>query len=98
MSEVLTKSDVASQVILLIQEFSEVSAISPQATLFDLGIDSLESVDLQYVLEDAFGSEPLTKAEQDSIHSVGDIIEVFWNRVQAGSATCPKDHRAQNES
>lgn len=86
----VTKRKVALRICRAIKAFWGIRTITLESTFKDLGADSLEAIEFQQQLEDTFSTGPLSKTEEQSIHCVGDLIDVFWNRVQIGTATCPK--------
>jgi acyl carrier protein len=66
------------------------SGVVPEATLAgDLGASSLELVELQQALEDTFCIAPLSSAEEKSIKTVSDLIELFWKKLGEGTARFP---------
>ena len=47
----------------------------------DLGVDSLDIVELSMALEEEFGIDELTEEETASISTVGDLVRFLQNKV-----------------
>ena len=91
MREQITKDDVAAQIAAVIETAWKVNSVSAEHNLIlDLGASSLDLIELNQELEDAFSTTPLSKAEEDTVRYVGDLINVYWARVQKGTAHCKK--------
>ncbi len=60
---------------------AETSAISRDATLEELDVDSLDLVELAQIVEEKFGVELDGDAVKD-VRSVGDVIDLVVARVQ----------------
>jgi acyl carrier protein len=79
-----TKGDVAALVACTIGKYLDVrpGQVVPETHLArDLGIDSLEAVELLQELEDEFETV-FSNAERDSMECISDIIEILWVKAQ----------------
>lgn len=62
----------------------ELSEVVPNATLDDLGADSLDKVELTMALEEAFDIE-IGDADVEKIQKVQDVIDYINSHVKVGS-------------
>jgi len=62
----------------------ELSEVVPNATLDDLGADSLDKVELTMALEEAFDIE-IGDADVDKIRTVQDVIDAVNSHAKVGS-------------
>lgn len=70
-------SEVTDRVVSVVQNFDKVDPgkVTPEAKFdTDLGLDSLDSVEVVMAIEDEFAIE-IPDAEADKIASVGDAVE-----------------------
>jgi len=80
---------------ILIEEFKlSPDRLRPEATLADLGIDSLDLVDLIFKIEDRFGLK-ITDDVPRSLVTLGDVAayidEVLKNRASGGAIQAGTD-------
>jgi acyl carrier protein len=68
-------NETASKITSIIAEklHIDATAVTPQATLQDLGADSLDMVDIIMKIEEEFGIE-INDEDAESLHNVQDVI------------------------
>ena len=60
----------------------EPDAVTLEATFVeDLGVDSLDLVELSMALEDAFGIEEMSEEDMATIKTVGDLVEYLGKHL-----------------
>jgi len=69
---------VLEKIIELLADYSDVDAanINAESTFEDLGLDSLDTVELMMGIEDEFG---VSIEVNDSIKTIGDVVEYIEN-------------------
>ncbi len=72
----MDRAEITSKVIAIIAEVKKVDAASvrPEATFEQLGIDSLDTINILYELENAFDVE-IPDEEARGVKSIHDIVE-----------------------
>lgn len=72
--------DILEKISKIIESNTDISAdcISPETTLLELGLDSIDLVDLVMEIEEAFGVT-IPDEEFENIKSVSDIIALIEN-------------------
>jgi NADH dehydrogenase (ubiquinone) 1 alpha/beta subcomplex 1 len=81
----LDASEVSDRIISVVKNFDKVDAakVTPEAKFADdLGLDSLDSVEVVMAIEDEFAVE-IPDAEADKIASVGDAVEYISGHPMA---------------
>ena len=81
----LERTDVESRILKVVKTFPKVNAahISPSASFTkDLGLDSLDEVEVVIACEDEFGIE-IPDAEFEKIHTVSDAVNFITGHPQA---------------
>ncbi|XP_010553850.1 PREDICTED: acyl carrier protein 2, mitochondrial-like [Tarenaya hassleriana] len=81
----LDKSDVSDRVISVVKNFQKVdpSKVTPDSNFqSDLGLDSLDTVEVVMALEEEFGFE-IPDNEADKIQTVGHAVEYIASHPQA---------------
>ncbi len=82
MATTITPQDIETTVIENLVTFgAEPDAVTRDATLEDIDVDSLDLVELTQVVEDTYGID-LDGADFKSIKTVGDVIDLVVERVQ----------------
>ena len=64
---------------VMVEEFElEADALRPEATLYDdLGLDSLDAVDMVVALEKAFAVKLANQEEVRSVRTVGEVVSLI---------------------
>ena len=64
---------------VMVEEFElEADALRPEATLYDdLGLDSLDAVDMVVALEKAFAVKLANQEEVRSVRTLGDVVALI---------------------
>lgn len=64
---------------VMVEEFElEADALRPEATLYDdLGLDSLDAVDMVVALEKAFAVKLASQEEVRSVRTVGEVVSLI---------------------
>ena len=76
----VSKDQIAGRVTDALVEFGEErEAISLEARIEDLEVDSLDLVELAQIVEDEYGVE-ITDADMDGLVTVGDVVELVAAR------------------
>lgn len=71
----LARPDIEKRVLSVFESYAQGSdKLTPTATFQDLGLDSLDAVELMVAVEEEFGIE-IPDKESDEIHSVKDAID-----------------------
>eukprot|EP01025_Chloroclados_australasicus_P018095 TRINITY_DN1937_c0_g1_i2.p2 TRINITY_DN1937_c0_g1~~TRINITY_DN1937_c0_g1_i2.p2 ORF type:complete len:125 (-),score=14.19 TRINITY_DN1937_c0_g1_i2:204-578(-) len=80
----LDKNQVTDRVITAVKNFSKVdpNKVTPSAKFSDLGLDSLDTVELVMAMEEEFTIE-MPDDDADKILSVDDAVEYFANHPHA---------------
>lgn len=79
----LSRSDVESRVLQVFKSYAPESAkLTPTATFQELGLDSLDAVELMVAVEEEFGIE-IPDKESDEIRSVKDAIDYIEAQPEA---------------
>ncbi|XP_020703046.1 acyl carrier protein 2, mitochondrial [Dendrobium catenatum] len=81
----LDKSEVTDRVITVVKNFQKVdpSKVTPKANFqTDLGLDSLDTVEVVMALEEEFGFE-IPDNEADKISSINDAVDFIASHPQA---------------
>eukprot|EP01116_Phalansterium_solitarium_P019245 TRINITY_DN5314_c0_g1_i1.p2 TRINITY_DN5314_c0_g1~~TRINITY_DN5314_c0_g1_i1.p2 ORF type:complete len:122 (-),score=9.92 TRINITY_DN5314_c0_g1_i1:221-586(-) len=81
----LDKSVVTDRVLNVIQSFHKVGPsvkVTPESTFSDLGLDSLDSVEVVLALEDEFTIE-IPDAEAEKIQSASDAVKYIASNPEA---------------
>lgn len=76
----MTNEEIRQQVVdVLAEEFElEPQALTPQATLYDdLGLDSLDAVDLVVALEKAFGMKMSDEEGMRAVRTMDDLFRLI---------------------
>jgi acyl carrier protein len=75
----IEKSETTEKVISIIAEKLSIapSAIQPQATLSDLGADSLDMVEIVMKIEEQFDIE-INDEDAEKLHNVQDVIDYVY--------------------
>jgi len=81
----LSPSEVTDRIVAVVQNFDKIdaSAVTPESTFSeDLGLDSLDAVEVVMAIEDEFAIE-IPDAEADKIASVSDAVEYISGHPMA---------------
>jgi acyl carrier protein len=82
MATTTTPQDIESTVIENLVSFgADPDAVSREATLEDIDIDSLDLVELTQVVEETYGID-LEGSDFKQIKTVGDVVDLIVDRVQ----------------
>ncbi len=82
MATTTTPQDIETTVIENLVSFgAEPDAVTREATLDDIDVDSLDLVELTQVVEEAYDID-LDGADFKSIKTVGDVIDLIVGRVE----------------
>jgi acyl carrier protein len=82
MTTTTTPQDIETTVIENLVEFgADTDAVTRDATLEDIDVDSLDLVELTQVVEETYGVD-LEGADFKKIKTVGDVIDLVVARVQ----------------
>jgi acyl carrier protein len=77
----VSKDQISDRVIDALVEFGEErEAISLEARIEDLEVDSLDLVELAQIVEDEYGVE-ITDADMDKLVTVGDVVDLVASRA-----------------
>jgi acyl carrier protein len=77
----VSKDQISDRVIDALVEFGEErEAISLEARIEDLEVDSLDLVELAQIVEDDYGVE-ITDADMDKLVTVGDVVDLVASRA-----------------
>ena len=80
MPETVTTEQIEERVIDALVEFGEEpDAVSLDARLEELEIDSLDLVELAQIIEDEYGVE-ITDSDMDALKTVGDVVDLVAQR------------------
>lgn len=79
----LARPDVEKRVLAVFESYAQGSdKLTPTASFQDLGLDSLDAVELMVAVEEEFGIE-IPDKESDEIKSVGDAIDYIAAQPEA---------------
>lgn len=79
----LARPDIEKRVLAVFDSYAQGSdKLSPSASFQDLGLDSLDAVELMVAVEEEFGIE-IPDKESDEIKSVGDAIDYIAAQPEA---------------
>ena len=80
----MEKSEIAPLIAKIFEEEFEVAPerLTPEAHLFqDLGLDSLDIVEMMVALQKTFGIQLRDSDEARAIRTLGDLHEFVWNEI-----------------
>jgi len=80
MPETISTEQIERRVIDALVEFGEEpDAVSVDARIEDLDVDSLDLVELAQIIEDEYGVE-ITDSDMDALKTVGDVVDLVAQR------------------